>query len=115
MQTQYKKFDAAMLGIYQRAKSEAGYTPTLFLQMLYDRGGFDTARYLINTRKPSEGYLQLYKRGRLDLTVEALVVENPEWHDLFTPDELEKARRRLTEYRYSPKQPSGGKANILAG
>jgi len=52
MQTPYRKFDAAMLGTYHRAKSEASYTPTLFLQMVYGRGGFDTAQYLINARKP---------------------------------------------------------------
>jgi hypothetical protein len=97
------RFDLAMYHIYQRAKSEADYNATLFLQMLYDRGGLATAKYLVSTRRPSEGYLRLYERQRLDLTVEAMIVENPEWHQLFTADELHAARRRLVEYHYMPK------------
>jgi hypothetical protein len=34
-----KQFDAAVLEIYRRAKSEAGYNATIFLRMLGDRGG----------------------------------------------------------------------------
>jgi hypothetical protein len=36
----------------------------------------------------SEGYTALWERGRLDLTVEALIHDNPQWHPLFTPEEL---------------------------
>lgn len=97
-----KRFDVAMLELYQRAKSEAGYNASLFLQMLHERRGVATAKYLINASKPSDGYTNLYQRGRLDLTVEAVVIENVQWHPLFTEDELDKARRRLVEYRYRP-------------
>jgi hypothetical protein len=64
-------------------------------------GGLSAAKYLINTPKPSEGYTHLYERGRLDLTVEAMVVGNNEWHELFTKDELAKARHRLKQYGYA--------------
>lgn len=59
-----------------------------------------TAKYLINAERPSDGFTHLYERGRLDLTVEAMVVENPQWHPLFTEAELERARRRLRAYGY---------------
>lgn len=59
-----------------------------------------TAKQLINNSKPSAGYTALYERGRLDLTVEALVVEYSQWHALFTPEEIDKAQKRLREYRY---------------
>ena len=91
-------FDAAMFEIYSRAKSEAGYNATIFLRMLSDKGGLATAKYLINSPKPSDGYTHLYDRGRLDLTVEAMVVENAKWHELFSTDELSKARLRLKQY-----------------
>jgi hypothetical protein len=104
MQTLSKQFDAAMFDIYRRAKSEAGYNATIFLGMLNDRGGLSTAKYLINSPKPSDGYTNLYERGRLDLTVEAMVVENANWHALFTSDELHKARRRLMDYNYKPRE-----------
>lgn len=98
-----KQFDGAMFDIYRRAKSEAGYTANIFLDMLNRNGGLLTAKYLINTRKPSDGYTALHLRGRLDLTVEAVVVENARWHSLFTPEELDKATKRLSEYGYTPK------------
>lgn len=98
-----KQFDQAMFNIYQTAKSEAGYTANLFLGMLQRHGGLITAKQLINSPKPSDGYTALYERGRLDLTVEALVVEHSQWHALFTPEEIDKAAKRLREYRYDIK------------
>lgn len=106
MQNLSKQFDAAMFEIYRRAKSEAGYNATIFLRMLSDRGGLATAKYLINSPKPSDGYTHLYERGRLDLTVEAMVVQNPEWHQLFTTEELAVAKSRLREYGYWAKTSS---------
>lgn len=93
-------FDEAMMQIYRRAKDEAGYTATVFHQMLTKRRGVQTAKALINAPKPSDGYTALYMRQRLDLTVEAVIVEDAQWHALFTDDELERARRRLRDYQY---------------
>lgn len=98
-----KQFDSAMMNIYHRAKAEANYTASFFFNMVSVNGGLATARQLINSKKPSEGYTQLYLKGRLDLTVEAVVVEETRWHSLFSPDELTKAKARLEEYRYQPK------------
>src|SRR5712691_3208474 len=98
-----RAFDEAMFNIYRSAKSEANYNATIFLNMLHERGGLATAKYLINATKPSDGYTELYQRGRLDLTVEAMVVENKRWHSLFTADELEKAKNRLHAYGYNVK------------
>jgi hypothetical protein len=89
-----------MFEIYRRAKSEAGYNATIFLRMLSDNGGLATAKYPINSSQPSDGYTHLCERGRLDPTVEAMVVESTKWHELFTSDELSKARSRLKQYGY---------------
>ena len=96
-----EKFTAAMFDIYKRAKAEAGYNASIFLGMLTKQGGLATAKQLINAPKPSDGYTHLYERGRLDLTVEALVVGQPQWASLFTPEELARAKRRLDEYTRS--------------
>lgn len=96
-----KEFDQQMLNIYQRAKSEAGYTAGAFFQMLERNGGLETARYLINTSKPSDGYTALYLRNRLDLTVEAVVWDNPQYHSLFSEKEISRVKKRLREYQYS--------------
>lgn len=95
-----QQFDMAMFGIYKRAKTEANYNATLFIRMLNEQGGLATAKYLINAAKPSDGYTNLFERGRLDLTVEAMVVQTPKWHELFLEEELEAARRRLVAYGY---------------
>jgi hypothetical protein len=101
MQDLLKQFDAAMFEIYRRAKREAGYNATIFLRMVSDRGSLATAKYLINSPRPSDGYTHLYERGRLDLTVEAMVVENTRWHELFTTEELAAANSRLKRYGYT--------------
>ena len=67
--------------------------------MVIDRGGFETARYLLWTDKPSYGYTALYELGRLDLTVEALVIQ-PEWADLFSDEDRARARVRLRDYGF---------------
>lgn len=61
------QFDLAMFDVYRRAKAEANYNATIFLQMITDSGGLLTAKTLINAPKPSDGYTALYMKGRLDL------------------------------------------------
>ena len=48
----------------------------------------------------SDGFAALWQCGRLDLTVEALVLRPP-WSALFTEQELTTARKRLTELGYN--------------
>jgi hypothetical protein len=69
--------------------------------MLYEHRGLETARILLHSPNVSEGYT-LYLRGRLDLTVEAVIHDNPKWHPLFTQDELAICTKRLEDYRYLP-------------
>ena len=94
-----QKFNQAMFGIYYSAKA-IGYTPSKFLQMLEQHGGLQTARKLINASTISYGYTKLWELKRLDLSVEAVVYENSEWHPLFTMEELKKCRKRLSEIGY---------------
>lgn len=104
-----KQFTQAMFTIYQRAKAEADYPATIFYKMVADKGGLETAKTLIKASKPSDGYAALWERGRLDLTVEAEVIENERWHQLFTPEERARARKRLTDYHYP--LPNGASSN----
>lgn len=95
------QFDVAMMDIYRRAKSEAAYNATIFLQMLDRQRGLATAKQLINDHSVSTGYTALWERGRLDLTVEALVLQNDIWHTLFEQAELDRCRKRLLDYGYA--------------
>jgi hypothetical protein len=92
-------FDKAMMNIYLRARDEANYTATRFLQMLHKHRGPETARILLHSGTVSEDYTALWERGHLDLTVEALILE-PEWYELFSTEEQDIARKRLKEYGY---------------
>ena len=70
--------------IYVQAKEQAGYTATRFHQMLTTHRGVETARRLLP--QMSDGFTELWRRNRLDLTVEALVVQS-KWDELFSDEE----------------------------
>jgi hypothetical protein len=100
------RFDDAMMSVYWRALNECHYKATRFLRMLHEHRGLETARILLHASNVSDGYIALWERMRLDLTVEALIL-GEEWHPLFTDQEREIARKRLAEYGYQigPGQP----------
>lgn len=97
------RFELAMRDIYRRARIEAHYNATRYLQMLDQNGGLETAHILINSPTVSDGYTALWERGRLDLTVEAVIWDNPEYQKLFTVDELKIIKKRLVDYKYVSK------------
>jgi hypothetical protein len=99
MTGQEAAFHEAMLEIYERARTECNYNANRFLKMVGDRGGLEAAKYLLHAPGLSDGFTALWKCKRLDLTVEAHVIK-PEWHSLFTEEELGIARRRLREIGY---------------
>jgi hypothetical protein len=94
------EFDQAMFSIYQRALLEANYKATRFLHMLHEHGGLQTAIILIRSPNISEGYAALWERRRLDLTVEAVIYDNPKWHQLFDKNDLAICAKRLKAYDY---------------
>lgn len=93
-------FHGAMLEIYERAKSECNYTATRFIQMVNDRGGLSAAKLLLAVPRMSEGLTRLWEEKRLDISMEATILREP-WRQLFTPDELEVARKRLENLGYT--------------
>jgi hypothetical protein len=93
------EFHNSMLKLYEDAKSECGYNATRFLQMINEHGGLGAARALLAEKKYSEGLTKLWELGRLDLTVEALVLKD-EYSSLFTPNERDIARKRLQDLDY---------------
>lgn len=84
----------------ERARKELRYFPHQFLEMLNDQHGYDIAVSLVSGSRASSGFYKLAEMNRLDLTVEALVVES-RWHQLFEVEVLQAARKRLTEFGYA--------------
>jgi len=97
--TLIQKFNSEMMDIYLTAKKELKYNASRFLQMITDpnMGGYQAARKLIP--EMSDGFTTLHMAGRHDLTVEARVLK-PEYAELFTDEEKDICRRRLTECGY---------------
>ena len=103
-----RRFDADMYEVYERAGVEVGYWATRYLQMLRRRGGLGTAKHLLHSSATSDGYQALRDAGRLDLTVEALVLR-PEYGPLFDAAELGKAEKRLARYHELMAQDEGAR------
>jgi hypothetical protein len=99
-----RDFHVAMVAIYETAKRELGYNATRFLQMLSQQGGLATARQLLWSDTPSDGFTTLWSHHRLELTVEAHVLQQP-YLTLFTDDDRQRARERLAAYGWH--EPNG--------
>ena len=89
-------FDKRMRQVYDQARDECGYNATRFLQMVNTEGGLKAARKLLSTGAYSEGLTRLWEEKRLDISLEAAVLDKP-WSGLFTERELSIARRKLEE------------------
>ncbi len=101
-----QRFHRTMLELYEKARDEADYNATRFLSMLSEIGGLETARVLLHASSVSDGYVELWKRGRLDLAVEAVILR-PEWDALFSVEERLIAQKRLRKYKESPPPRQG--------
>ncbi|MDP2926655.1 MAG: hypothetical protein Q8N65_00745 [bacterium] len=92
-------FETGMLSDYKEAQ-KLGYNATRFLNMFYEFGGVTTAKKLLAKEEfVQEGVVKLWELGRLDLSIEALVLK-PEYKDLFSRTELEIAKDRLNKLDY---------------
>ncbi len=98
-----RRFEEAMLEVYEVAKREAGYPANRFLQKLRRDGGLETARYFLRQPGVSKGFIGLRDAARLDVTVEYLILR-PEYAPLFSNAERAVARRRLLDHGLTPDQ-----------
>jgi hypothetical protein len=96
------EFNERMQKVYLDGKREGRYSAPLFASMLKERGGLETARWLIRSPAVAPGFTALWERKRLDLTAEAVIVEETKWRPLFTAEEIEICKRRLRDYGYPP-------------
>ncbi len=91
-------FNEAMLDLYWRIGRESGYWANYYLRKVRKEGGVLAARYFLRQRGLSEGLITLAKLGRLDMSVEQLILEPP-WTSLFTGEERAMASAKLAEAR----------------
>jgi 5-methylcytosine-specific restriction enzyme A len=96
---QDEKFTIFLREKASEAERAIKYRPNYLVGMLSSDGGFQTASRLLAAPKVSEGFTRLWESGRLDLSVEALVVES-EWREHFDPVLLEHAEKVLQQANY---------------
>ncbi|WP_237389747.1 hypothetical protein [Bacillus sp. USDA818B3_A] len=96
-----KEFHKDMISIYQNAKRECGYNATRFLQMVAAQDGVKVAKSFIHKNQPTDGFTTLWEFGRLDLTVEALILKQ-KYQELFTDEERHTVSELLKQYGYEP-------------
>lgn len=97
-----RRFHRAMIAIYETSKRELGYNATGFLQMVSEQGGLVTARQLLWSDTPSDGFTTLWEHHRLDLTVEDHVLRT-DFASLFSDADREQALTRLEAYGWQPR------------
>ena len=96
-------FDNAMMNVYRTAKEKCAYNANLFLRMLLEHRGIETAHRLFAREAPQYGFTKLWECRCLNITVECLVLD-PRYQELFDNHELETARRRLRQHDFDPER-----------
>ena len=83
--------------------NQLGYNPHEFLRMLAEYGPRETARRLVPDATLNHlpyGFTRLWELGRLDLTLEAFIHDNPQFHPLFDTDTIANCDARLVAVEY---------------
>lgn len=89
------EFHSEMESLHGRTGQATGYWPGRFLQAVRNKGGLAVARKLLQPGPVTAGFDTLVKSARADLSVE-FVALSKRFSGLFTTEELEEARRRLS-------------------
>jgi hypothetical protein len=89
-----RQWNRTMVTIYETAKRELGYNATRFIQTVSEQGGLAAAKQLLWSDTRSDGSTFLWDHHRLELTVEAHVLQD-EFTSLFTDDDRQRALARL--------------------
>jgi hypothetical protein len=95
LEREFRKAAEVCINLYK-------YRPSYFLQMLDNYGAVGTSIKLVTAPEFHEGFTKLWELGRLDLTVEAIILQNP-YNKLFSKEVLEKAFKRLKALGYEGK------------
>jgi len=87
----------------RKTGSPAGVRSKGALLMLAEHGAVETAKRLLAKSEPQTGLCQLWELDLLHESVEAVISDNPRFHQFFTPAEISEAHRRLEELDYFKK------------
>ena len=94
-----KEFNNEVLQSVEDSK-KIGYVPTRFIQMLQqsDNNAYEVVQRLV-TKEATSGLEKLWEQGRLDLSVEAIIVQ-PRYQELFSDEIIKICKRKLKQFGY---------------
>ncbi|MBF0566366.1 MAG: hypothetical protein HQK89_14115 [Nitrospirae bacterium] len=75
------------------------YTPTRLIPMILNHGVVEAVKRCIRSKDTPDGYVILFELGRLDLSIECLVLNKPEYLTLFSEEDRVFARERLGNFK----------------
>ena len=95
-------YQVEVLRLLDQTKKEIGYNPTITRRMVYEHGAVEATARIVRIKKFSSGFAKLYDQSRLDLSIEAYLLEHKEYHHLFEsdPEVLPLCIKTLKEYGY---------------
>jgi len=97
------EFNVRIFETYDLAR-DIGYSARRYLQKIRQDGGIKSSKYWLDPKKrdqsASEGFKTLTEKGKLDISLESLVLRHP-FNNLFTKEELDVARSRLIKGGYN--------------
>lgn len=93
------KFNAEVMESIKQIKKEI-YTPTRFIRMLYqyNNNAVEVVKTLV-AKDSTIGIEKLYQKGKLELSIEALVIK-PEYKELFPIEIVNICSRKLEKLGY---------------
>jgi len=96
-----EQFHGAMIKIWEAEKA-LDIHASIFKRMIDEYGGVEAAKRLLAKKEYQEGFTRLWREGRLDISMEALVIQE-RFRPLFTEDEIAESHRRLDDLKYFEK------------
>ena len=86
--------------ILETAKLELGLSPKGIRILLRHNQPAEVVKILLNTEQPSDGFITLREKKRLDLSIEYIILQDS-LRGLLDDHYLEKAKKRLSDYGFN--------------
>ena len=100
-----------MINIYNTAKKEINYKPSHLLKMISNIGAYETAIRIVTKQNVTSDFERLWESGRLDLSVEALLIRK--YSKVFSQEVIEMCKKNLSEYKYIEKVSNESDIRII--
>ena len=96
-----QSFHNEMVLIYKRITKELKHKSPRLIDLINKHGGYEAAIKYLVTESAVQDFAVLWENQRLDLSVEALIV-NEKYRDIFDEAIVKTCDKKLQEYSYAP-------------